>query len=70
MDESLTKRVEDLAKSQPFMAFPFPPQWGEGNYNERFDKYKLDIATFEKQLTELVAAVLQRHSAKALGVRA
>jgi hypothetical protein len=68
-DDSLTKRVEELAKAQPFMAFPFPPHWGEGNYNERFDKYKLDIAAFEEQLTELVSAVLQRHSANVLGVR-
>src|SRR3989442_7136874 len=27
-DESLTKQVEDLAKAQPFMVFPFPPHWG------------------------------------------
>ncbi len=67
-DESLTKKVWLLAKSQPFMAFPFPPKHGEGNYNERFDKYKLEVDTYEKSLTALVDDVLKTHSAKQRGL--
>ena len=69
-DDTLAKKVEEIAKSQPFMAFPFPPRWGDGNYNERSDKFDAEIAAFDKLLSELVSAVLQRHSARALGVRA
>jgi hypothetical protein len=69
-DAALAKKVEELAKAQPFMAFPFPARWGEGNYNERSDKFDSEIAAFDKQLAELIAAVLQQHSVRALGRRA
>lgn len=61
---ALTKEVQSLAKAQPFMAFPFPPRWGEGSYNERFDKFQSEIGTFEKQLLELIDSVLNKHSGK------
>ena len=53
-DESLTKKVEELAKAQPFMAYPFPAHWGKGNYDERSEKFDSEIAAFDKQLTELL----------------
>ena len=64
-DPELAKRVADFASSQPFMAFPFPPQWGQRNYSERFDEYKKAVIAFEKQLGELVEAVLKQHAVQA-----
>jgi len=64
-DPELAKRVEDFARSQPFMVFPFPPQWREGSYSQRFDTYKADVIAFERKLGELVEAVLKQHSVQA-----
>lgn len=69
-DDALATKVQELAKAQPFMAFPFPPRWGEGNYSERSDKFQSEISAFEKLLHDLVSAVLAKHSARAMGVRA
>ena len=69
-DEVLAVKVQELAKAQPFMAFPVPPRWGEGNYSERFENFQSEIGAFEKVLQELVTAVLAKHSARAMGVRA
>jgi hypothetical protein len=64
-DVSLGKLVEELANRQPFMIYPFPPRFGEGNYEERSNKFDTDIAAFEKKLTELIEAVLRQHSVQA-----
>jgi hypothetical protein len=61
-DGALTSKVEGLAKAQPFM----PP----GEYFERFNELRGGIESFEKQLSELVDAVLAKHSTRALGGRA
>jgi len=66
-DASLAKRVEVMAKAQPFMAFPFPPRWHEGNYDERSERFDSEIAAFDKQLVELIEAVLQKRSGGASG---
>ena len=61
-DPALAAKAEALAKGQPFMAMALPPRWGYGNYNERFDKYKSEISTFEKLLKDLIETVLRAHS--------
>lgn len=69
-DATLARRVEELAKGQPFMAYPFPARWGVGNYNELSDKFDAEIAAFDTQLAGLTAAVLQQHSVRASSRRA
>lgn len=61
-DATLAGKASALAKAQPFMAFPFPPRWREGNYNERFDKFQSEISAFEEQLSEFVAAMVAKRS--------
>jgi hypothetical protein len=68
-DAALGDKVQELAKAQPFMAFPFPPRWGEGTYNERFEKFQSEIGVFEKQLLELTDAVVAKGSTRAKKVR-
>jgi hypothetical protein len=60
-DPVLIQKVLDVVKAQPFMAFAIPPHFGEGNYDERFDKYKLNSVEFEKLLMELIDAILKKH---------
>jgi hypothetical protein len=59
-DKALADMVQELAKAQPFMAFPFTPRWDEGSYNERFDEFLSEIGGFEMQLLELIAAVVAK----------
>jgi hypothetical protein len=63
-DAILIEKVEKIAKSQPFMVFAFPPRFGEGNYDDRFDKYQADIRAYESQLVDLVATVRNIHPAR------
>jgi hypothetical protein len=42
------------------MAFPLPPRWHKGNFNERFDEFQNEICKSEKLLGELVRAVLAK----------
>jgi hypothetical protein len=60
-DPVLIKKVLDLIKAQPFMAFAIPSRFGEGSYDERFDKYKLKSIEFEKLLMELMDTILKNH---------
>lgn len=57
-DPQLSGQVEGLVKCQPFMAYPFPPRWHQGNFNERFDDFQKEICKSEQLLGELVRAVL------------
>ena len=59
-DTCLTKTVEELANTQPWL----PPNWGQQEYNDQFEKYRMDIAAFEKLMTEFVDKVLKKHSTK------
>jgi hypothetical protein len=59
-EPDLAGHVDSLAKGQPFMAFPLPPRWHKGNFNERFDEFQNEICKSEKLLGELVRAVLAK----------
>jgi hypothetical protein len=63
-DQDLLEKAEGIAKSQPFMSFTFPPRFGEGNYNERFDKYQADVRAFESLLQNLIATIRKTHPPK------
>lgn len=69
-EPDLNEKVENLVKRQPFMAFPIPPTWGEGNFDERFTQFKSDVVQFETCLSSLADAVLEHHAvAKILPLR-
>lgn len=56
-DHRIKCKVKELADSQPFMAYPFPVKWGQGSYNERFEKFEAEIALFKKNVEDLLAIV-------------
>ena len=62
-NEALSKKAELLAKSQPFMTFPFPPKWGKGNYDERFDEYCNSISKYDALLMSMINDVRKSHTA-------
>jgi hypothetical protein len=59
-DQEILDKLDWLAQSQPFMTYSFPPKWGEGNYDQRFEQFCTDIKTYETKLLELVNEVRKR----------
>jgi hypothetical protein len=69
-DSPLFEKVQGVTKLQPFMAYPFPPRWGQGSYTERAEKFDSDIASLEKLLSEFVEEVQNKHSRRGFRFKA
>lgn len=63
-DSNLTNLLTKVADSQPFMAYPFPPRWGEGSYNEREGRFSKDTSAFRQMLEDLTVLILKKYGAK------
>ena len=54
--------VEAISRAQPFEPFMLPPQFGQGNYSERFGRHQEHINQLQRQLDELIQAILRHHA--------
>ena len=61
-DKSLSKKVATLVNTIPFEPFLIPPRPGEGNYNERSDRFNEQIKQFESDLKQIIDDILKKHS--------
>ena len=64
-DEKLKRKVQQIEKSQPFMAFLFPPKCNS-DYQAKINKFDAEIELFEQNLLDLANMVLanQKNSGK------
>jgi hypothetical protein len=59
----LRQKVRELCDKQPFI---FPGEFGEGNFSDRFDRFKAEIAEFKDRVEALIKDAVKEHGARAL----
>jgi hypothetical protein len=61
-DKKLRTMVQSISEARPFMAFAFPPQHRQGDFDERSLKFKMKIGAFNKNLEDFVNAIQRKYS--------
>jgi hypothetical protein len=62
-NRELAKRVAEVAEKQPFI-YCVVPRWGEGNFNEQFERFSNEVREFRKSCEALLNDVTAKYHGK------